>query len=65
MSLFAYDFEFGATVCPRSSYPFYILSYYIRRVTTSWTNSTIDVKKYFERVGFQTIEADKAMFFFK
>ena len=25
------------TVCPRSSDPFYIVSYYIKWVTTSWT----------------------------
>ena len=25
------------TVCPRSSISFYIVSYYIKRVTTSWT----------------------------
>ena len=29
------------TVCPRSSYPFYMVSYYIKWVTTSWTHSTI------------------------
>ena len=28
-----------STVCPRSSGPFYILSYYIRGVSTSWTYS--------------------------
>ena len=28
-----------ATVCPRSSAPFYIVSYYIKCVTTSWTYS--------------------------
>ena len=28
------------TVCPRSSDPFYIVSYYINWVTTSWTHST-------------------------
>ena len=27
------------TVCPRSSDPFYIVSYYIKWVTTSWTYS--------------------------
>ena len=26
-------------MCPRSSDPFYIVSYYIKRVTTSWTHS--------------------------
>ena len=26
-------------VCPMSSDPFYIVSYYIKRVTTSWTHS--------------------------
>ena len=28
-----------STVCPRSSDPFYIVSYYIKWVTTSWTYS--------------------------
>ena len=28
------------TVCPGSSYPFYIVSYYIKWVTTSWAHST-------------------------
>ena len=27
------------TVCPRSSYPFYTVSSYVKWVTTSWTNS--------------------------
>ena len=27
------------TVCPRSSYPFYVVTYYIKWVTTSWTHS--------------------------
>ena len=27
------------TICPRSSDPFYIASYYIKWVTTSWTHS--------------------------
>ena len=27
------------TICPRSSDPFYIVSYYIKWVTTSWTYS--------------------------
>ena len=30
-------FEIQHTVCPGSSYPFYIVSYYIKWVTTSWT----------------------------
>ena len=40
------------TVCPRSSDPFYIVTYYIKWVTTSWTHSIIfcytnNVKKMF------------------
>ena len=31
------DFNFTMTVSPRSSDPFYIVSYYIKWVTTSWT----------------------------
>ena len=30
------------SVCPGSSDPFYIVSYYIKLVTTSWTHSSID-----------------------
>jgi len=30
-----------STICPRSSDPFYIVSYYIKWVTTSWTHSTM------------------------
>ena len=29
----------STTVCPISSDPFYVLTYYIKRVTTSWTYS--------------------------
>ena len=28
------------TICPRSSDPFYIVTYYMKWVTTSWTHST-------------------------
>ena len=28
------------TICPGSSYPFYIVSYYIKWVTPSWTHSS-------------------------
>ena len=31
----------GGTVCPRGSDPFYIVSYYIKWATTSWTHSII------------------------
>ena len=34
-----------STVCSRSSYPFYIASYYIKRDTTSWTYSKQNQKK--------------------
>ena len=30
----------GHTVCPRGSDPFYIVSYYIKWVTSSWTHSS-------------------------
>ena len=33
--------EIDCTVFPRSSHPFYIVTYYIKLVTTSWTYSTI------------------------
>ena len=32
-------FDKGNTICPRSSYPFYIVAYYIKWVTTSGTYS--------------------------
>ena len=32
------------TVCPRSSDPFYIVIYYTKWVTTSWTHSIASVK---------------------
>ena len=28
------------TVCPRSKDPFYVVTYYIKWITTSWTHST-------------------------
>ena len=39
----------GYTVCPRSSDPFYIISYYIKWVTTSWTNSKTKYEKSYTR----------------
>ena len=30
----------GGTVCPRSSDPFYTVSYYMKWITTSWTSSS-------------------------
>ena len=35
----------NGTICPRSSDPFYIVTYYIKLVTTSWIISTL-VDKY-------------------
>ena len=34
-----------ATVCPRSSDPFYIITYYMKWVTTSWTDM-LDIYRY-------------------
>ena len=31
----------NCTVCPGSSYPFYVVTYFIKWVTTSWTHSTL------------------------
>ena len=36
---FGISVELCNTLCPRSSDPFYIVSYYIKWVTTSWTHS--------------------------
>ena len=33
------------TVCPKSSDPFHIISYYIKWVTTSWTHSTLNATR--------------------
>ena len=33
------NYHLICTVCPRISDPFYVVSYYIKRVTTSWTHS--------------------------
>ena len=33
---------YHSTMCPRSSYQFCVVSYYIKLVTTSWTHSIID-----------------------
>ena len=33
----------SCSVCPRSSYPFYITTYYIKWVTTSWTHSSYPI----------------------
>ena len=38
------------TVCPRSSDPFYVVSYYIKWVTTSWTHSMKLRLKYAKKV---------------
>ena len=35
-----YQFKLKITVCPRISDPFYIVSYYVKWVTTSWTHGT-------------------------
>ena len=36
-----FENNYGFIVCPRSSDPFYVVTYYIRWVTTSWTYSII------------------------
>ena len=35
------DVQYVCTVCPRSNDPFYIVSYYIRWLTTSWTDGIV------------------------
>ena len=40
LSRYIYD-----TVCPRSSDKFYIVTYYIKWVTTSWTNDSVMVNR--------------------
>ena len=34
-----YSFSYSTTVCPGSSDPFYVVTYYIQWITTSWTYS--------------------------
>ena len=33
------EYKAESIICPRSSYPFYIVTNYIKWVTTSWTDS--------------------------
>ena len=44
---FAVNFETLSSIChcPRSSYPFYIGTYFIERVTTSWIDSIHNISK--------------------
>ena len=42
---------FSLTVCPRSSDPFYIVTYYIKWVTTSWTDGMIFFSVVFDKAG--------------
>ena len=44
---FVANFLKMCTICPGSSDPFYIVSYCIKFVTTSWTQSNIDIDKYY------------------
>ena len=34
--------DWTVTVCPRSNDPFYIVTYYIKWVTTSWTDGILN-----------------------
>ena len=43
------------TVCPESSDPFYIVTYYIKWVTTSWTYCTLSRKANFNLGNMSTI----------
>ena len=61
-------FQIRSTVCPRSSDPFHVVTYYIQWANTSWTDGSLnkifviqyrqnfflDVKKYF----FEGLEAE-------
>ena len=52
-------FLYHITMCPRSSDPFYVVTYSIKWVTTTWTYSTIGIvfaRK--EKVGFQACNID-------
>ena len=39
--IFAVTSGVPSTICPRSSYPLYIVTYYINCVTTSWPHSKL------------------------
>ena len=34
-------YNYHVTVCPRRSDPFYVVTYYVKSVTTSWTFTSI------------------------
>ena len=40
----AWSHRWNSTTCPRNSDPFYIVTYTIKWVTTSWTQSSIGLK---------------------
>ena len=44
-------FDKRNTVCPRSSDPFYVVTYHIKWVTTSWTDGNIYKNFQLERLG--------------
>ena len=49
-----YEYFFNSatvsTICPGSSDPFYIVSYYMKLVTTSWTYGTVCTRKRLIRI---------------
>ena len=56
--MFSLQTIFAFTICPRSSDPFYIVSYYIKWVTTSWTYSMSHYKTFIEVVFGTRIRAE-------
>ena len=47
-------FLFMINVCPRSSAPFYVVNYYIKWATTSWTYCTMKIGQNFLEKRYET-----------
>ena len=58
--------ELGYTICPRSNYPFYIVTYYIKWITTYWTHSN-SIKKvwHYEHWFTKNFLAGSTSYFYK
>ena len=59
------DIDNSHTLCPRSSDPFYIVTYHIKWVTTSWTHSTNNIWLLCFLLHASKVEMGKFFFHFK
>ena len=48
--------KYGCTICPRSSDPFYIVTYYSKWATTSWTDGTYNAMLRIRIVTFSALD---------